>query len=266
MTPQEYLYVRQEIRKLIGVDLDGYKAEQMQRRLNAFLFRSGFSSWNAFFTAKRHDAEALVKLRDALTINVTSFFRDADKYQQLRDKVVPLLAKGRQRLRVWSAGCSHGHEPYSLAIVLSETLGPHRYELLATDIDRAALDCARAGGPYREQEAATIEKALLTRHFAVRDGAYWAQDSLRQRITFRPHDLLVEEIGQTFDLIVCRNVVIYFTAEAKDRLYPRFYSALRPGGVLFVGGTEFVPRAQEIGFKVIGSSFYQRPDTVVGNA
>jgi chemotaxis protein methyltransferase CheR len=260
MNAQEYSYVKREVLKLTGVDLNNYKAPQVQRRLKTFLLRSGYDSWTRFFRALRDDQVAIGELNDYLTINVSAFFRDPEKFECLRDSILPELLRGRTTLRVWSAGCSHGHEPYSLAILLCEATGLYRrHQILATDIDHSALDRAKAGGPYSTDEVANVPSDLLSRYFKkVSEDSYQVIDVMRRKITFRYHNILSDPFESRFDLIVCRNVVIYFRAEAKDQLYRRFYDALSPGGVLFLGGTEFLSKASEIGFTSAGFSFYRR--------
>lgn len=261
MEAHEYNFVKHKVQKLIGVDLNGYKSAQVQRRLRTYLIRSGHTNWPSFFRAIQHDPAKLGELRDYLTINVSAFFRDPEKFEQLQTSVLPELLRSRPRLRVWSAGCSHGHEPYSLAIMLCEATGLYsRHPILATDIDRSALERAQAGGPYSTDELANVIPALLERYFRARDDGYYVIESLRRRITFHYHDLLKDPFESGFDLIVCRNVVIYFTAEVKARLYQCLYDALRPGGVLFVGGTEVISKASDIGLDPLGISFYRRND------
>jgi len=259
MEAPEYIFIKRRILKLTGVDLDCYKTLQVQRRLKTYLVRSGHPNWHHFFRAIQNDVVELGKLKDYLTINVSSFFRDLEKFEYLRESILPELLRGHPRLRVWSAGCSHGHEPYSLAIVLAEAAGFYRqHHILATDIDRSALERAQAGGPYSADEVAKVPPPLLNRYFRTHDDGYYVVESLRRRITFRYHNLLADPFESGFDLIVCRNVVIYFTAEVKDRLYRRLHDALRPGGVLFVGSTEVVPKASAIGLETAGISFYRR--------
>jgi chemotaxis protein methyltransferase CheR len=262
MEAREYSLVRKEILTLTGVDIDCYKGVQMQRRLNAFLQRSGQPTWRDFFHWLRQDPIALNKFKDYLTINVSSFFRDPEKYRYLQEVVLPELLREHPTLRLWSAGCSHGQEPYSLAVLLMEMTDRSRHHrILATDIDRAALEWAQAGGPYTADEVANIPPAWLHRYFTLRDGGYWVNADLQRPIVFRQHNLLSDPFEKGFDLIVCRNVVIYFTAAAKEQVYRRFYEALRPGGVLFVGGTEVISRASDIGYTMMGISFYRRNGT-----
>jgi chemotaxis protein methyltransferase CheR len=261
MDDSEYTYVKREINKFLGVDLNAYKAQQMQRRLRTFLLRSGHSDWHSFFGAMRNDKAGLEKLKDYLTINVSSFFRDTAKYDQLQQHVIPELMNGRTTLRVWSAGCSRGQEPYTLAMVLADLTGPfRRHSILASDLDRTALDQARAGGPYTAEDVAAVPRHLLSRYFRTEEEGYRVTEPLRKKVTFRQHNLLTDAFETDLDLIVCRNVVIYFMAEVKEKLYKRFHDALRPGGVLFVGGTEIIPQAPEKGFGSMGISFYTRKE------
>lgn len=256
---REYTFIKRKVLNLTGVDLNCYKTPQVQRRLKTYLVRSGQVNWHKFFQAVQNDPMAVSKLKDYLTINVSSFFRDSEKFDYLRGAILPELTRGHHRLRVWSAGCSHGHEPYSLTILLAEATGFYRkHEILATDIDRSALDRTQAGGPYTADEVSKVDPALLNRYFRATDSGYYLIESLRRRLTVRYQNLLSDPFEREFDLIVCRNVVIYFTAEVKDRLYKCFYKALRPGGILFVGGTEVVSKASEIGFETAGISFYRR--------
>lgn len=256
----EYNFVKKNILTLTGVDLNGYKTPQMQRRLATYLQRSGHNNWRSYFDAIRLDRAAISKLKDYLTINVTSFFRDSEKFDYLRRSILPTLPQSRLApLRIWSAGCSRGHEPYSLAIMLAEESGISRQNyILATDIDQSVLAWSRAGGPYATEELTNVSPSLLQRYFNIRDGRYYVNEALQRRVTFKSHNLLADPFEKGFDLIVCRNVVIYFTAEIKDQLYRRFSESLRPGGVLFVGGTEIVSKASEIGLETVGIGFYRR--------
>ncbi len=259
MNTLEYSFITREILDLTGVDLKCYKSTQVQRRLGSFLRRSGHTSWSQFFRAARNDHQTLAQLKNYLTINVSSFFRDADKYEHLREVVLPELLSRRVSLRIWSAGCSRGQEPYSLALTLAAMTGLQtRHQILATDIDPSALEAARAGGPYPADDVAAVPTGLLARYFEQREDGYWVADVLRRRVRFQSHNLLVDPFENNFDLIICRNVVIYFTTEVKERLYRHFHDALRPGGVLFVGSTEFMPRSANQGFETMGFSFYRR--------
>lgn len=259
MDAKTYDFIKQQILKLTGINLDFYKSEQMQRRLGTFLIRSGHKDWASLFKEASSDPAASRRLKDFLTINVSSFFRDTDKYSHLQRVVLPQLLQERPRLRIWSAGCSRGQEPYTIAMVLTELTGnADQHYLLATDLDRSALDWAQAGGPYTSDDVAGMPAAWRERYFDQRDGKYWLNRKLRHQIRFKQQNLLEDPFENNFDLIICRNVVIYFTAPVKDELYQRFRDALRPGGILFVGGTEIVPKASSLGLETVGISFYRR--------
>ncbi len=260
MKDLEYKYIKRQVLALTGVDLNCYKAPQMQRRLDAYLKQSQLPNWPQFFWALKADPVALSKFKDYLTINVSSLFRDPEKYKYLRTSILPELLQKRNTLRVWSAGCSRGQEAYSVAILLAEVSGnSYQPRILATDIDRSALAWAKAGGPYSSNEVVNIPTDLLSsKYFTVRKDGYWVNETLRKNIIFKQHNLLNDEVTGKFDLIICRNVVIYFESDTKNMLYRRFYKALRPGGVLFVGGAEIIFSATELGFEVVGISFYRR--------
>jgi chemotaxis protein methyltransferase CheR len=241
----------------------------MQRRLKALASRFGAATLVAFVEVMERDPAALAAFKNAFTINVSEFLRDPSRWQELTHRILPALreAAGSRPLKVWSAGCSYGAEPYSLAMLLEETSAGRPYSIVATDIDETILARARAGAEYRDADLRHVDAARRSRFFtAERDGTFRVKDALKARITFRRHDLLSGAAEREVDLIVCRNVVIYFTEEAKRELYQRIYAALRPSGVLFVGGTEVVSGARELGLEPVLTSFYRRKDSRMAGA
>ncbi|MCP4544422.1 MAG: protein-glutamate O-methyltransferase CheR [Chloroflexi bacterium] len=264
MDAREYTFIKRQVFNLTGLNLDCYKAPQVQRRLKTYLVRSGHSDWHRFFCTISGDSVEVSKFKDYLTINVSSFFRDMERFEYLQRTILPelmrLVSPQRSALRMWSAGCSQGYEPYSLAMMLAEVTGLYRqHYILATDIDHSALEQGEAGGPYSADQVAKTPSHLINRYFSCQAAdVYYVIESIKRQVTFRHHNLLADRFESGFDLIVCRNVVIYFTAEVKSRLYRQFYEALRPGGMLFVGGTEVVFKPADLGFEAAGISFYRR--------
>jgi len=259
MDDRAYMLVKKRVRELVEVDLNYYKAPQVRRRLDALLSRSGHGTWSRYFQQLEGDPQALREFKNYLTINVSEFYRDANKWVCLAEKVLPELLRKRTRMRIWSAGCSHGAEAYTLAMILDQVSSfPRGHYILATDIDRGMLDVGRRGGPYSADDVRGVKKDVLRRCFEQNGDGYLVKPALRSRVTFRHHDLLNDPFEEDFDLIACRNVVIYFTQETKSALYRRFADALRPGGVLFVGGTEIIPSVKELPLRSFHISFYRK--------
>ncbi len=258
-----YTQVKASIKRSLKIDLENYKDEQMKRRLDSWLVRSRAKTWNDYFALLSTDTVELERFRNYLTINVTEFFRDPPRWNTLRDEILPYLQKraedGRQvdGLKLWSAGCSIGAEPYSLAIMMADSAPRQNYSLLATDLDRGALSKARSRGPYTQEDIHNLNAAQRQK-FVTPSAPHFVSDSLQKNIHFQEQDLLADRFDHNFDLIVCRNVVIYFTTEAKDVLYAKFSAALRPGGILFLGGTEIISGAAKFGFQNFGISFYRK--------
>ncbi len=258
MDDKTFEYLLRQLKDLLGVDLQGYKMQQMRRRITTFIENRSDGDNMRFIRGLGDDEPLLRSLRDMLTINVTEFFRDTDQWDRFRNSVLPELVSGHGRLNIWSAGCSHGQEPYSIAMILDQLGGLDRARLVATDFDRGVLKRARAGGPYSQQEVAGVSKSELESYFTSAEDGYTVIDRLRRAIRFSELNLLYDSFDTGFDLIVCRNVTIYFEAEVKTRLFANFAAALKPGGVMFIGATEALLGADSHGFKRMGGNFYRR--------
>ncbi len=250
---------RRKVKAAYGLDLDAYKRAQMERRLRATMERCGASTFQQYFSLLQRSTGLLDEFMDRVTINVSELFRNPEHFEVLRTAVLPRLLNKTRHLRLWSAGCSCGAEAYTLAILLDESARDGKHSILATDIDDKMLARAREG-LYQEHEVRSVSHARLIRYFERAPGGWRARDELKRMISFQRHDLLKDSFHSGFDLIVCRNVVIYFTDEAKSLLYQRFYSSLRPGGYLFVGGTERISGFGEMGYESAFPFFYRKPE------
>lgn len=211
----------------------------------------------AYARLLERDPHRLQEFKDFITINVSEFFRNPEKYRELNELVIPTLLRSSPRLRVWSAGCSNGAEPYSVAIILEELTPGQRHYILATDLDATILARAREG-LYTERDIQNVVKSRRLKYFQQVNGGFQIIPAVRERVEFRQHDLLRDPFPDHFDLILCRNVVIYFTERAKEELYLKFHRALKPGGVLFVGGTECIIKARDLGFDPFSPFFYRK--------
>jgi len=264
MNDEQFGQLKARLEKLLDLDLDAYKEAQMRRRITTHVGRSSKDA-DTFIAELGNDPEELSQLRDMITINVTEFFRDEAQWSQLRTKVLPeVIEASRNAPSIWSAGCSTGQEPYSLAMLLTEAGVFDRSTVLGTDFDRDALAKARNGGPYSAEEIKGVPKAQLDKYFVLADGKYSASPALKTKLKFRELNLLRDRFGRGYDMVVCRNVMIYFTAEVKSALIGRFVESLKPGGVLFIGATEALLGDDLKGIDRLGGNFYRkRPDAAV---
>ena len=249
------------VKQLCGIDLFQYRPGQMERRLRSFASRGGHGDLDGYLTALKRDVAARSAFLDHMTINVSELFRNPERFDELETRFIPDLleaSKGRG-LRVWSAGCSYGAEPYTLAILLKEA-GPRLvHELVATDIDETILARAREGY-FTDADLQHVTPARRERWFDRQpDGRVRVKSELRAMVRFSKLDLLKDPYPRTRDLILCRNVVIYFNEDAKERIYERFFQVLQPGGTLFVGSTERVNDAARLGWERPSTFFYRKP-------
>ncbi len=255
----EYGLFRRKLMQAAGIDLRFYKEKQMRRRLSAALARSGHDNLFDYWRAIESDPAMVRDLVDFVTINVSSFFRNPEKFEELARVILPELLLTCGNLKVWSAGCSTGPEPYSIAMILSELTPGTRHRIIATDINESALSLAREA-VYSPEDVKEVKPELLQKYFRGEQGKLRLDERIRRMVEFRPHNLLGDSYEQDCDLIVCRNVMIYFTEEAKAIVFGRFRESLRPGGVLFLGGTETMVAAPSLGFELISPFFYRKAE------
>jgi two-component system CheB/CheR fusion protein len=225
-------------------DFSGYKRSSLARRVNRQMQDSGITTYDEYRDFLEIHPEEFTTLFNTILINVTGFFRDADAWTYLRETAIPeLLRSGRDRIRIWSAGCAGGQEAYSLAICLAEALGQaefrRRVKIYATDIDEEALVDARQA-VYSERELSGVPSELRERYFE-RTGERWSfAKDLRRSVIFGRNDLITNAPISHIDLLVCRNTLMYFTAETQSAILRRLHFALEPNGVLFLGKAEML--------------------------
>jgi len=267
------------VRAASGVDLGLYRRATIERRVASRLQKLGCADYRQYAERMREDRAEAARLVEHVTIKVSRFFRNAKVYARLEEEILPALwrqAEGRG-LRLWSAGCGRGEEPYSLAILLAEA-GAAKGEgrgaptILATDIDETALAFARRG-LYPESAFEEMPTDRRERYFLARPGRHGQQyevsPCLRERVSFFRHNLL-EDLAQfgsgRFDLVLCRNVLIYFEAKAQERIFRYLADSLRPGAYLCLGEAEQPPASQRRCFEVIDhrSRLYRKTSPELG--
>ena len=252
-----YAKLTTDVRLLLGLDLSKYKPAQVWRRVLGFASLRGFADPASLVMACRLDPALKTAFRDLITINVSEFFRNPEAWQTLGSRFLPELLAGRPSIRIWSAGCSYGYEPYTLTMLIREQTTGVTPRIIATDVDDTILARARAGR-FDEVQMVGVSPARRARFFHLVNGAWEVRPELRPLVTWRRQDLLQDRFEKGFDLVVCRNVVIYFTESAKADLYRRFAESLTTDGILFIGATESISTPRDAGLQPLAPGFYRR--------
>lgn len=254
---QGYKIFKEKIYKLTGIDLNSYKERQMKRRIESLISRNKFASFNSYFNAIDQDPKLLDEFINYLTINVSEFYRNPEQWEVLEHDIIPYLLEFKSNLKIWSVACSTGEEPYSLVMLLSKFLPFSQIFVLATDIDKGALKKASIG-IYSEKSLDNLPKEFI-RSFFIKDGReYKISEEIKKRVSFKYFNILEDKYPSQCDLIICRNVMIYFTEEAKDNIYRKFYNSLSNEGILFVGSTEQIILPSRYNLTPLKTFFYKK--------
>ncbi|RRN69696.1 protein-glutamate O-methyltransferase CheR [Peribacillus simplex] len=255
--PQEYEEFIRNIKMLTGIDLASYKEGQMKRRLTSLYEKRGYHSFREYYKDIQTCPGALNEFLDRMTINVSEFYRNPKRWEVLERKILPGLLGSKKKLKIWSAACSTGEEPYTIAMILSNLVPLSQIQILATDLDENVL--ARAVlGFYPERSLTEVPEEIKRKYFEKEGDFYRVNDEIKKRVTFRKQNLLADRFDRGFDLVVCRNVLIYFTEEAKSLLYEKFSASLKSGGIFFVGSTEQIFTPGKYQFKTVDTFFYKK--------
>ena len=250
-------------------DFTGYKRPSLMRRVRHRMREIGSASFEDYQDVLQLQPSEFTALFNTILINVTSFFRDPEAWEQLRTEILPRVveASGSGQLRVWSAGCSAGQEPYTIAMLLHEEMGSsfrERVKIYATDVDEDALNCARQAS-YTERETRGLPESYRERYFDHVNGSYVVTPDLRRSVIFGRNDLTSDAPISRIDILLCRNTLMYLNAETQSRVVNRLGFALRPNGVLFLGKAEMLLNHQSV-FRPIDLKrrFFRRVSADVG--
>lgn len=244
----DYEKFKKDIFSLTQIDLSSYKERQMKRRIDTLIQRHKINGYDEFVKTIKTDQKLFDDFVAYLTINVSEFYRNPEQWEMLDKNVFPaLIKKFGKNLTIWSAACSTGDEPYSLVMALSKHVPLDNIKIIATDIDKQILEKAKVG-LYNEKSIAAVPADLKKKYFEKIGASYKISDNIKKRVEFREHNLLKDPYPKSCHMIVCRNVVIYFTDEAKDEVYRKFYQSLVAGGVLFIGNTEQITDYKKFGY------------------
>ena len=253
----DFLEFARRIKTKTGLDLLSYKQDQVVRRLTSLKVRKGFPTFVDFFKAIDRNNDVYREFMNQLTINVTEFYRNPERWKVLVEKIVPDILTRTRKMKCWSAACSTGEESYSLLLALSDLLKLTDIEVFATDLDPSVVAKAKLA-TYTGQSVREVPAAKLAQYFSIDNGKYTVSDAVKKRVRFGIHDLLVDPYESGFDLIICRNVMIYFKEHAKEQLFRKFSQSLNAGGYLFVGGTEQIKNPDQYGLTATATFFYKK--------
>jgi len=253
----DYEGFKSEINNLSGINLSLYKEKQMKRRIDSLINRNGFDNYSDYVKELKKDQRLFNEFINYLTINVSEFYRNPDQWEVLKDSIYPYLLQMSKRLKIWSSACSTGDEPYTLVMTLNELLPLSEIKIIATDIDKEALRKAKEGR-YTEKSLEKLPKKYMEKYFDKNGSIYTVKDEVKNCVEFSQLNLLKDKYPDKCDLIVCRNVLIYFTDEAKNQIYIKFNKALKKDAILFVGSTEQILMAAKYGLSSVKTFFYKK--------
>lgn len=241
------------LRDEMGYDFTDNSPGMLERRIYKRVLAKKLDNYNEYYEFLLNEPGEYGELIDVLTINVSKFFRDPLCFEYIGNVLIPRLVNGKlerkeNTLRIWSAGCARGEEPYSIAILLKEYLESEKIsmniDLFATDIDKKALNDVMIG-EYFENNISEVKWGILNKYFTVEDNKYYISDDIKDMVNFSFYDLLdkksyvpPESIFGNFDIVLCRNVLIYFNAETHKRIFEKLYRSLNTKGYLVLGEAE----------------------------
>lgn len=254
----DYEKFKKNIYTLTQIDLSSYKEKQMRRRIDTLINKNKAPSYDAYVDLIKKDKELFEQFVNFLTINVSEFYRNPEQWKLLEQSIIPeLIQRFGRNLKIWSAACSTGDEPYSLVMAFSKFLPLNQIRVIATDIDKQVLDTARMG-LYNAKSIAGVPDEFKRKYFKQVGSSYQIAPEIKARVEFKEHNLLKDPYPSGCNLIVCRNVLIYFTEEAKEEIYKKFNQALAKDGVLFIGSTEQIMNYKDLNYERKSSFFFSR--------
>jgi len=254
-----------------GIDFTQYKEKSLLRRLQSRLHKHEITSYDEYIKVLEHKPAEYNELINALTINVTEFFRNPESFEAIEKIVIPrvIFSKRAHRhkiIKAWSCGCSSGDEPYSLATLLLEKLGSARDKFLLTiigsDIDKDALSEAK-DMVYSRERLKAVNKGLISKYFEkIDEDRFRLKSSVRSLVRFRHHNVIKDYPFMHCDIILCRNLFIYFNKELQEEILLKFYDCLNPGGFLILGMVESLIGAAANAYEHVNNRLriYRKPE------
>lgn len=245
------------VRSNLNLDLFSYKQRQLQRRINTVMRSSGAKDLVEYKRLIESDSKIRDEFLDYITINVTDFYRNPDIFEDFEKIIINELIPKYRNIKVWSAACSIGSEPYTVAMILDKHGKLGNGQILGTDLDLNVLKRAE-NGRYLERELKNINPRDLNKYF-VKDGEYYQiDDRIKKSVEYRQHDLILDKYPKNYHAVICRNVIIYFKNETKDEIYEKISDSLVQGGILFTGATETIGNPERFGLEKLSTFIYRK--------
>jgi len=238
-----------------GLNVTHYRDNFMRRRLDLKMKEKKIQKLSEYVSLIKRDPEEFDELLRYITINYTSFYRDTDVFDYFKRSSLPELFSKERNVKILSAGCSSGEEPYTLAILMKEYCDLNRKpygKIYAVDVDKSILAKAKKG-QYNLETLKKLDEKLLKKYFKVVDKKYQVSQEIKKLVQFSRHDITKEYITKGFDIVLCRNVFIYFTNEAKEKILNNFHGNIKKEGYLFMGKTESLPHTLRDKYKSISN-------------
>lgn len=257
MQNNEYEVFKGKILKLTKIDLSSYKERQMKRRIDSLIKRNNYDNYDDYYKSLTQNTKLYDEFINYLTINVSEFYRNPGQWEILANDIMPMILQHNKKPKIWSAACSTGEEPYSLVMLMSKFMDLSNINIIASDIDDGAIEKAKKG-IYVEKSLTNLPKNFINSFFEKDGDNYKIKDSVKKCVDFKHHNLLNDHYPDNCDLIICRNVMIYFTEEAKSVMYSKFRDSLCNHGILFVGSTEQIILPQRYKLEPHRTFFYRR--------
>ena len=249
---------KDKVSRLINIDLSSYKEKRVERRSKNLMRKYNIDDYDQYINKIKNDRDFNREFIEHMMINTSEFFRNPENYEFLQKEILPKLFKNNNKVKIWSAASSNGCEAYTLAIILTEMgIKPNQYQLKATDIDPGILKEAKEG-KYKENALKNVDDKLIQKYFTKEDKYYQISSEIKNKVHFSKLNLLEDNYDSNINLILCRNVFIYFTKPVKDRLTQKLSDALSKDGILFLGNTEYLLQPSKFNLNKIHTSFYQK--------
>ena len=256
---RQYKFLLDKLMRNTNIDFNGYRPQFVKRRLQNRLNSAGCNNYWEYISLLNKDPKEYDRLIETLTIKESYFFRDTEVFKLLENGIIPELvsqkqAEGAKKIRAWSCGTAFGQEAYSMAILLREVLGNRTKDfdikILATDIDKDTLERA-PWGSYDKRALRKMAPHLLFKYFTRFQDRYVVSDRVRVLVSFEHHDIVSGIPKRGMDLVLCRNLLIYFEKELQEKVLHNLYAALNPGGFLILGKTETITKQMRDYFNVV---------------